>query len=94
MFHCFRLGSNPDKLFPYSALENQLQKCGKFALASASFLLPIMMAEADLPMSNDPSSNDGNQTLNENNTQKSGLSKALNKRMRDIVADMHRLGYI
>lgn len=52
------------------------------------------MAEADIPMSKDPSNIDENQTLNENTTQGPDLSKALKNRMRDIVADMFRLGYI
>lgn len=85
--HCCRLGSNPDKLFPYSALESQLRTCGKFALVMASFLIPIMMSEADIPIAGDPA-------LNENKAQAPDLSKALKERMRDVVADMYRLGYI
>lgn len=74
----FRLGSDPDKLFPYTALQEHLRKFGKFGLANASFILPFLIQEHD---------SDGG-------FQPSPLSDVFKKRLRDIVADMYQLGYI
>lgn len=79
-----RLGSNPEKVFPFSVLQDQLRKFGRFGLANASILLPIMAMEIDGP-------NSKNQQTGKQATK---LSDAFNRRIRDIVADMYRLGYI
>lgn len=75
-----RLGSNPEKVFPFSALQQQLQKFGKFALIQTSFLLPILTAEVDLQSNNNYTS-----TI---------LSDGLKKRLRDIAYDIYKLDYI
>lgn len=80
MLNVFRLGSDPDEVFPFSALHEQLQKFGKYALVHASFVLPILMAEVDTDVENYNSSPD--------------LSDTLKQRLRDIASDVYRLGYI
>lgn len=79
--NCFRLGSDPENVFPYSAMMEHLQKFGKYGLVQASFAIPFIEAEANVE-------NVGT------NVPPRGLSKNLKKRLRDIVADMERLGYI
>lgn len=79
------LGSDPERLFPYSALQGQLQKFGKYGLANASLVLPIIMAEADFDES----------IVTKNHVNNGpAWSKSFTKRIRDIVADMYQLGYI
>ncbi|XP_055307283.1 uncharacterized protein LOC129571502 isoform X2 [Sitodiplosis mosellana] len=78
--HLRRLGSDPDEVFPFSALQEQLQKFGKYALIQASFLLPVLMAEVDIDVENNNSSPD--------------LSDIFKTRLRDIASDVYRLGYI
>lgn len=43
----FRLGSNPEKIFPYRTLHDQLRRYGKYGLACASFALPIFTNEIE-----------------------------------------------
>lgn len=77
-FNNFRLGSDPEKLFPFKVFQRQLQKFGKFGVLNATFLLPVHMREIDL----------------EDPTGGAELSTALKQRFRDIAADSYRLGYI
>lgn len=83
VFQCFRLGSDPYKLYPFKIFQMQLQKFGKFGLLNASVVLPIFNKEVDL--------NGTQNSENENGTQ---MSDSLKKRLRDIVSDCQRLGYI
>lgn len=48
-FKCFslRLGSDPQKLFPYKALLAQFQQFGSYAIMVGSILLPILCADVD-----------------------------------------------
>ncbi|XP_031625580.1 uncharacterized protein LOC116342201 [Contarinia nasturtii] len=78
--HLIRLGSDPVDVFPFSALHEQLQKFGKFALIQTSFLLPILMAEADLQ--------------SDNNNGSTELSDDTKNVLRDIALDIYKLGYI
>lgn len=80
ILNTFRLGSDPEQVFPFSALHEQLQKFGKYALVQVSFVLPILMAEIDIDLENNNSSPD--------------LTDTFNKRLRDIASDLYRLGYI
>lgn len=44
-FDFLRLKCDPETLFPYEALEGQLQKFGYFAIAMGAMLLPNLTAE-------------------------------------------------
>lgn len=72
-------------MFPFSALQDQLRKYGKFGLANASLILPIITAELSFSDAASPLDGGNNAPV---------LSEAFNKRMRDIVADMYQLGFI
>lgn len=88
----FRLGSNPEKLFPYSALEEQLRKFGKFGLFNATFILPVITKEIEIELNQDVDVS--KQMNNEHEQQQQKLSDKFKKRFRDIARDMQRLGYI
>lgn len=91
---CFRLGSNPD-LFPFSALEEQLQKFGKFGMLSATFILPVITKEVQFELGEniDASKDIENEHGHEQRVQQK-ISDTFKKRFRDIAADSLRLGYI
>lgn len=96
LFH-FRLGSDPDKLFPYSALEEQLQKFGRFGLFNATFILPVITKEIEMELVQniDVSKEMKNEHEHEQQQQKvQKVSDTFKKRFRDIARDMQRLGYI
>lgn len=90
----FRLGSNPEEVFPYKALEDQLRKFGKFGLAIASMLVPLLMSGANADTLADDLNGSPNNSPNNSSNTESGLSDVIKKRLRDIVSDMYRLGYI
>lgn len=88
----YRLGSDPEKVFPYSALEDQLRKFAKYGLTFASFFLPIFTSGMDAQALTDDIQNENNN--NNNNSNSPQISDDCKKRIRDIVADMFRLGYL
>lgn len=90
------MGSDPAKMFPKDELNRQLQKFGKFGLVMAIMVLPMFMSEVeDLPdmdhacetISNDPKM--GAEIFKFERTHSRYAI-----RMRDIIKDMDRLGYI
>lgn len=95
----FRLGSDPDELFPYTMMLEHLHKFGRLGLSLASITVPILISDAD-HMSNlnwDELSDDfmRNQKLSTNMfIHSDALIEKYNKRMRDIVIDMIRFEYI
>lgn len=92
----FRLGSDPEKLFPYSLMLEHFHKLAHFGLILSTVLLPMMTAESgnaiDLDKICDDLKNGTELDANVFISNKS-LTK-LNKRLRDVVFDMVRLEYI
>lgn len=90
------MGTDPDKFFPYNLMLEHLRKFAKFGLIMSTVLLPVITSDGDYrPNFEEIGENaengkleDSNVFLTENSIQK------LNKRFRDIVADMVQLGYI
>lgn len=72
-------------MFPYSALQEQLQKCGKFGLLCAAYLLPIVLHEIDMAVEGVPEKEAGSEEIE--------LSDGYKKRFRDVISDCYRLGY-
>lgn len=89
-----RLGSSPSKLFPFSALQAQLKRFGKFGFVTATLLLPMITMEAEKC----PDLDEMVETFK--NSDPADVSpfepnaEAFNKRMRDVIVDMDRLGYM
>lgn len=86
----FRLGSDPDKLFPYALMLEHLRKFARHSLIVASLLLPLLTGNQwDLnEVSGDPKMNIANGIMT------SKPQSKLDKRLRDIIIDMARLDYI
>lgn len=81
------MGSNPDTVFPYNQFMDQMRKYAKYGLVFASFFIPIFFANKDAETLTDD-------IQNENNNDTPELSVECKTRIRDVVADMYRLGYI
>lgn len=97
IFWNVRLGSDTEKLFPFSLMELHFQKFAKYGLILATILLPVMTAERgigiDLNQITENQDHSTNLNIFDTFITKNSRNK-FNKRMRDIVVDMVRLGYI
>lgn len=84
-----------DKLFPYSAMMDQLQKFGRFGLYMSILLLPILTTDvSDMP-DLDQMSEDFLEGKEVGDVFKSnGSEERVNKRLGDVILDMERLGYL
>lgn len=84
-----RLGCDPDKLFPYEALQEQLRKFGLFAVAMGAMLLPSLTAnQSDIPDLDEASEKGEANWFNPLENRK------CLERMRDIIDDVVRMGLI
>lgn len=82
-----RLGSNPKKLFPYSALQDQLKAFAKFAVIMAAFDVPILCTDpAEMP--------DLNGDLAEGFAASPEAQMRYAHRMGGIIRDAVRYGYL
>lgn len=88
----FRLGSDPEKLFPYDMMMEHLHKFGKLGLIFSGVMLPIITAEKGKVLGMDDLANAEEISLDSILSEKSQI--ASRKRLRDVVIDMARLEYI
>lgn len=91
-----RLGSDPEKLFPYTLMLEHLRQCAKYGFILSTVILPVITTETEYTLDLDELGECAeNGTLESGNMLISERSlKTMHKRLRDIVADMVRLGYI
>lgn len=92
----YRLGCDAEKLFPYSALLEQLQKLGKFGTYISAVFLPMLTADADAMPDLDELSEEvaKGKDLDENMFRTDESEVRLLKRLDGVFKDMDRLGYI
>lgn len=91
------MGSDPQKLFPYEALLDQLKKFGIYAIFVAALLIPMLVADVETM----PDFNELAEKPDTDETRKGyifpiwGASKlTFNKQTVDMVHDMDRFGYL
>lgn len=88
-----RLGSDPEKLFPFDALQDQLRRFGKFGLVMATLMVPIITLEGEKC----PDLDEIFEAYARGEPPVSSPIKpdaaVFNKRMRDVIVDLDRLGY-
>lgn len=90
-----RLGTNVEKVYPFDAMKDQLRKFGKFGIVMALMLLPILTSEAGSSPDLDHVAEKGrNGESTEHMFSPEETIGHFNKRMRDVIIDMDRLGYI
>lgn len=88
----FRLGSDPEKVFPYEVLLGQLQKFGKYACVMGTVILKIISAD---PMQD---FDEFVEYVDHSNETEDRIYEAsqntYKKQLNDLFADAARLGYI
>lgn len=87
-----RLGSDVEKLYPYSAMLDQFRKFGEFGLYMASLFLP-MSTDDDTPDLDAFSEDIHNGNDMNNNSFKIKGSERLEITLGGVFYDMDRLGY-
>lgn len=92
------MGSDPEKLYPYSLMLDHFRKFGKYGLLMATLLLPIILADKGQGVDLDEATNNSEHYKDTEISDpffitESSRSK-FKKRLRDVVVDMVRLGYI
>lgn len=88
------MGSDPAKLFPFDALQDGLRRFGKFGLVLATLLLPMLTLESEKCPDMDELSESLGKGVPDDNVVFKPEAAVFNKRMRDVIVDMDRLGYI
>lgn len=86
---------DPDELFPFHVLQEQLHKFGKFGISIASTLLPMLTSEEDSCPDLDALAEHIQNRENDHNPFAAEKTQGVfNKLMRDVIVDVDRLGYI
>lgn len=94
--HVRRLGSDPEKLFSYETMQEHFRKFAKFGLILSTALLPMITSDDGHGIDVDEmaeSVQNGNE-LDAGAFISDKSRNKLNKRLRGVVNDMVRLGYI
>lgn len=90
----FRLGSNADEIFSYDAFLDELHKYGKFGLAEASIMLPLMTSVRNTTPDIDDITEQKKTGTDALCFVSDKSRDAFIKRLRDVFSDMERLQYI
>lgn len=92
----FRLGSDPENLFSFKMMQDHFRKYARFGLIMASMLLPMITSDSGSPVDMDGLSDaiKNGEEIDANIFVSVESLNRLNKRLRDVVADMVRLEYI
>lgn len=95
-FLIIRLGADPEKLFPYKVLQEHFRKYAKFGLILSTVLLPMMTSEDGYTLNIDEIAEniENGVELDKNLFISKNSHNKFNERLRDVVIDMVRLGYI
>lgn len=88
----FRFGSDPEKLFPFEALQQQLRTFGIFGISVGALMLPMLTSDsndcAKLEELADQMQSGESTDVFEN------TSKATQLRLKDFIVDLDRFGYL
>lgn len=88
------LGSNPDQLFTFENLLDQLKRVGKFAMLMAPMLLTVITADPDdIPDLDNIAQDMADNKHDVNAFISKKTENAYNVRVRDVVRDLVQLGY-
>lgn len=91
----FRLGSDPEKLFPFSMFQRHLQKFARICLILVTFLVSKMFSDSSKNWDELAENFERNQQVPTHlYNQTDSTIEVIHKRLRDIVIDMIRLEYI
>lgn len=88
------MGSDPEKLFPYELMQEHLQKFAKYGIIWASIVLPVLTSDPGVGVDLDELANGFASGEDTYSGMAGTLGRKFDERMRDVVIDMVRLGYI
>lgn len=91
-----RLGSDPNKLFPYELMLEHFQKYAKFGLILATVLLPMLTSDSGSGIDLDEVAGDvqNGKEMDANMFISNESQKRFNRRLKEVIVDMVRLEYI
>lgn len=91
-----KLGSDPEKLFPYDKLKSELKRVGKFGLLMAIMLLHIMVTSSDetpdMDVLAERSLNEG--IVDDMEFKSKATELKYKRRIKDVIIDIDSKGYI
>lgn len=90
------LGSNPDELFTFDNLKEELKICGNYALITAPMLLQVSLADSSEILNLDEMFDKvaaGETTLDLTSDLNERAQLIYEQRLSDVVEDILRLGY-
>lgn len=92
----FRLGSDPDKIFPETLMKEHLRKFAKFGLIMALWMLAATTCDSSTKINLDESCErfEDGKKIDKNPFISNRSLETFTSRMRGVIADMVRLGYI
>lgn len=102
-YNFFRLGSDPQKVFPRHAFDDHLKRFGIFGLLMGICVIPIFTSQVEDIPDMDELARKFKETADAGekpdvkdfiNFSSSTSTNACNVRMRDVFIDMYNLGYI
>lgn len=85
------LGSEPEKIFTFDDLQNELRRCGNYALIICPLNIRLMLTKSDdIPDLDEfcDEENDFGEVRTNNE-----VDKAYKDRISDVIADLIELGY-
>lgn len=92
----FRLGSDPDKIFSHDLMMEHFRKYGKLALIYGAAMLPIVTADKGKELNMDDLASEcadgGGFSMDAIMSEESKIR--FHKRLRDVIVDVARFGYI
>lgn len=88
----FSLGSDPEKLFPFEALQQQMRTFGKFGVSVGALMLPMLTSDLNdcaklEEMAEQMQSGESTEVFENTN-------KATQLRLRDFIVDLDDFGYL
>lgn len=91
-----QLGSDPERVFSFDDLQNELKRCGKVAALIAPYMLRVILAQPK-DIRNYDQMNDADKEAKENKNHyqlDDGADIAFRERFSAIVADLISYGYL
>lgn len=89
-----RLGSDPQKLFPFEALLEQFRQFGVYTIFVGAILIPMLCADVDSMPDFEALPEKFDDDMDDDNVFRISDKPAYNKKVTDIFIDLARIGAI
>lgn len=88
-----KLGSDPDVLFPFETLKNELKSCGNFAVCVVPMLIQICLVDAKDVVDLNEAMYEGNEKLDFIQGFSESAQILYDERINDLLEDFTKFGY-